>query len=167
MIKPRIDITGHQYGLLIPISFIKNKDSRAWWKCVCKCGKIVSLRAATLRYGSTKSCGCLNSKMTTKRNKILKHGKTDTSIYRTWINIRARCENKNSSNYKHYGGRGITICKEWNSFENFYKDMGDRPSPTLTIDRIDNDKGYFPQNCRWATKSQQRINQRPKQRKTI
>lgn len=85
------------------------------------------------------------------------HKQSYTKLYRTWASMKDRCTNKRSKEYKRYGGRGIELCKRWMSFENFYKDMGDRPDG-LSLDRIDNNKGYSPSNCRWATASQQSRN---------
>lgn len=131
------------------------------WKCICECGNETKIISSNLQSGYTKSCGCLVSKNSSEAN--TKHGKTHSTEYNTWNGMKGRCLNKNNKDFKNYGGRGIKICDSWlNSFENFYKDMGSKPSKLHSIDRIDNNGNYEPSNCRWATLSQQNISKRRK-----
>jgi hypothetical protein len=146
-----IDITGNKYGKWAVERFAYVENRHSYWLCRCECGTTKVIWGANLRQGLTHSCGC---------SKIV-HGLRRTNEYRTWRGIKERCLNPNNKDYINYGGRGITVCERWvNSFENFIKDMGKKPSPELSIDRINNDKGYSPDNCQWATKSQQSRNQR-------
>jgi hypothetical protein len=119
----------------------------------CICGTIKTVDYYSLKNGLTKSCGC-------DRKNNLKHSLCNSPEYNSWNNMKIRCNNPNHKGYKDYGGRGITICTEWlNSFQQFYKDMGPKPIGT-TLDRIDNNKGYEPSNCKWSTYSEQAKNRR-------
>jgi hypothetical protein len=129
--------------------------------CNCDCGNKNYFRLSDLKSGKTSSCGCYRIENSIKFN--TKHGLKYHSLYPTWLNMKQRCYNSNHNRYKDYGGRGIKVCDMWlNSFENFLNDMGERPEGT-SLDRINNNGNYEPNNCKWATKSEQRINQRKKQ----
>lgn len=126
------------------------------WDCLCSCGNQTTVRGAHLRGSDCQSCGCL-----ALEGKTL-HGLSKTTEHVIWSGILQRCENKNNHGYRNYGGRGIKVCSRWKDFENFYADMGRRPSSKHSIDRINNDGDYEPNNCRWATVSQQLANRRPR-----
>lgn len=123
----------------------------------CFCGKQFECLNTNINTGNTKSCGCLRKINASKNFKT--HGLTNTKVYRAWCSIKRRCYNKNDVQYHTYGGRGITVSADWkNSFETFYKDMGEPPTQYHSIDRIDNDKGYSKNNCKWSTMKEQSNN---------
>jgi len=161
----KINLVGKKFGRLSVISEAppyKAPSGRMYimWNCVCKCGNKRTLRtsALTSKSSRTKSCGCLSAELSSKRNTT--HSMSKSRTYTSYAAMKKRCTNKNDPTYEKYGGRGITVCERWlHSFQNFYEDMGERPLNT-SIDRIQNDKGYYKENCRWASKSIQQINRR-------
>lgn len=151
------DLSGITYGSLTVLGRhpVKYK-SGVKWDCQCACGTQKVLFGGQLRQGKTTSCGCLLPQQA--RERALRHGLTRTPEHRSWSSMRSRCNNPNHHAYDYYGGRGIKVCERWDSFELFLADMGPRPSLSHSLDRIDNDKGYSPDNCRWATQIEQRLN---------
>lgn len=155
-----INRIGQRYGKLVVLEKSKKKAIRcAFWKCRCDCGKEIILPSESLATGNTKSCGC--GLKAWRRSGICnsKHRMYKTPEYSVWDAMKQRCRNKNHPCYHRYGGRGISVCKRWDDFENFLYDMGKRPHPKLSIERRDNDGNYEPSNCYWANQSEQIYNQ--------
>jgi len=138
----------------------KTKHQKQLWFLQCDCGKTTTAVASQVRSGKTKSCGCLKVQRQAQGN--LKHGGRYHPLYATWCNMKARCDNPNSASYKNYGGRGITYCARWLNFSAFLADVGEKPYPEASLDRIDNNGNYEPGNVRWACRSTQRRNSRGK-----
>ena len=166
-----IDIEGEKFGMLSVTEYHgRNKQRESLWKCLCDCGNITITTGHRIRYGKVKSCGCISHEITAAAN--TKHGMARNGkrhpIYDIWTNMKDRCYNPNFKQFKDYGGRGITVCEEWQEFipfmewatKNGYK-------RELQIDRIDNSKGYSPSNCRFATRSQNQRNMRRNRHVTI
>ena len=155
-----IDLTNMKFTRLTVLKKGNStKTGQSMWICECACGKIKTISGQSLREGITKSCGCLNTEMRLER--ITKHGMCRTSEYSIWSTMIKRCVNKNNKSFPDYGGRGIIVCDRWvNDFSAFYEDMGKRPTSKHSIDRIEVNGNYEPENCKWSTKTEQANNTR-------
>lgn len=138
----------------------RSKDKQKMYLCRCECGKEKIVIAGNLRKGNSTSCGCARKNKCSARMSFLnfRHGESKTKLWKTWKGVVERTTIKNSSHYNRYGGKGIGIYSDWMVYENFARDVGFPPSDLHSIDRIDNSKGYFPGNVRWATMKEQASN---------
>ena len=152
------NMTGKRFGRLLVTGKHEVRNKHGYWLCRCDCNNLHWVAVTNLMNGHSKSCGCLNKEITSKRSKT--HGQSKTPTYSIWKGMHKRCKNPKDKNFKNYGGRGISVCPEWSAYEVFYRDMGERPSNKHSIDRKDNEKGYSSDNCQWATQGMQSNNSR-------
>ncbi len=154
-----INLVGQRFGKLTVVRRVCNDDSGgSRWLCHCDCGVEREIASHNLRTGHTASCGCAHA-----RHGETRHGGWQSAEYTAWHNMITRSTNAKLPQWKDYGGRGITVCERWlgeHGFENFLADVGRKPSPELTLDRIDNDGNYEPGNVRWTTHHDQQMNRR-------
>jgi len=155
----KVDLTGQRFGRLTVLCKDDSDQQGRMWLCQCDCGNKKSVRVDHLKNGATTSCGCYSREVASKRNKT--HGMTKSPEYSAWKHMIARCERPSDNRFHCYGARGIKVCERWkgkDGFRNFIADMGLRPGPRYSIDRINNDGNYEPSNCKWSTRVEQANN---------
>lgn len=147
MVK-RIDMVGYEFSGCNVIHQAYKKNGKTYWECLCTCGNKFIAEGSNIRQGHTKSCGCLRSRYAKRKS----HGQINTKLYSKWNSMKTRCNNPNHDSFINYGNKGIEVCEEWNnSFEKFYDwSIDSGYSEGLSLDRVDNSKGYYPENCRWV-----------------
>jgi hypothetical protein len=157
--NPRFqDLAGQTFGLWVVLRFAGQRKGKALWHCRCICGAEKAVQANNLKRGGSRSCGCDRDKRSRERETT--HGMKRAAEYTAWQAMKDRCLNPRSHKWADYGGRGIAVCKAWLDFVTFYADMGPKPSPAHSLERIDNDGNYEPGNVRWATMAEQALNKR-------
>lgn len=153
------DMTGQVFSRLTVLRRGRNYRRQAGWVCRCECGNTVTVMGSKLRNGHTRSCGCLKVELAVNREAT--HRLSKRPEYRVWQSMKRRCHAPTARDYADYGARGVTVCQQWrNSFEQFWQDMGPRPTPKHSLDRKDANGDYCPANCRWATSTEQARNKR-------
>lgn len=157
MARPIIDLNGRRFGRLVVVEFVERSEGRTRWACACDCGAAIVARADHIKSGEIRSCGCSHIGAKPHRRT---HGMKGTPEYSVWQSVLGRCTRPTNSGFPRYGARGVSVCDRWRSFENFYADMGPRPSLKHSIDRIDPYGNYEPKNCRWVTSDVQAANKR-------
>ncbi len=151
----KLELAGKIFGRLTVIEQHGRKDGKIAWFCECRCGGATIVAGSILNYGSTKSCGQCKAET------------THPIEYQAWINMRKRCYDKNNASYMYYGAKGITVCSRWREeFYNFLDDIGKKPHHTMSLDRKDSAGNYEPDNCQWASASEQQYNRKPYTHKT-
>jgi hypothetical protein len=159
VMKKMVDLTGQRFGRLIVVSKseFRGKNRNSFWNCVCDCGNTKTIELQSLKSGKTKSCGCLHNELQANRKK--KHGLCNHRLYGIWTGMKQRCTNPKRNGYKHYGGKGITVCQEWFDFPAFYLwATANGYTEKLTLDRINPDGNYCPENCQWIPEADQNRN---------